>query len=95
VKAATDVRPAAHAAPGQPVAAVRADIVKGPHHAFIASDDDQRGVEEGQVADEIAARPRQIVLVANRQPGTPENLFPLLVEFLGMIISGIGTRNSR
>ena len=66
------------------VAAVRTDVVHGADHAVFAADDDDRGVEERELAGEVASRLRHLLDSTHVEPGLAEDVFAFfLVELLG------------
>src|SRR5262249_15505066 len=83
VKPAGDGRLAALAAADELVAAMTADVVEAADHPVAPADDDQHGSDHPQLADEIAARLRQVGHMTDHQPGFLEDFFPLALEGLG------------
>src|SRR3954469_2069871 len=66
------------------VAPVRADVVEGADHAVLAPHDDDRGVEELQLAGEVAARLGHTLDPPDVEPGLLEDVLALfLVELFG------------
>src|SRR5947208_11601646 len=63
------------------VAAVRTDVVEGADHVVLAPNNDDRGVEELQLAGEVAAGLRHSLHPPDVEPGLLEDVLAfLLVE---------------
>jgi hypothetical protein len=66
----------------QRTSAMAADIVEGAYPSVSAPHDQQCRVEPRQLAYEIVARPRNTVVVADRQPCAAEDSGEFLLEVL-------------